>query len=52
MEESSVKYLQTEFNNTFKRSSIMIKFISFLECKDGSTNAIEHISTMKNKKIT
>jgi hypothetical protein len=31
------KILQTEFNNTLKRSFTMIKWISFQECKDGST---------------
>jgi hypothetical protein len=29
--------LQTEFNNTLKRSYTMIKFISFHGWKDGST---------------
>jgi hypothetical protein len=33
------KYLQTEFNNTLKRSYTMIKLVLLQECKDGSTYA-------------
>jgi hypothetical protein len=36
MQNYSMKYLQVEFNNTLKRSDIMIKLTSFQECKDGS----------------
>jgi hypothetical protein len=37
MQKSSIKYLQTEFNNTFKESYAMIEFVSFQRFKDDST---------------
>jgi hypothetical protein len=37
MQKSSIKYLQTKFNEIFKRSYIMMKLDSFQDCKDGST---------------
>jgi hypothetical protein len=34
---SSIKYLQTKFNNTLERSYTMFKFVSCHRWKDGST---------------
>jgi hypothetical protein len=31
-----IKNAPTEFNNTLKRSYLVIKLVSFQECKDGS----------------
>jgi hypothetical protein len=39
MQKSSVKYLQTEFKNTFKGSYTRIKFVSFQGYKESSTYA-------------
>jgi hypothetical protein len=39
MQKFSIKYWQTEFNNTSKRSYTMTKSVSFQGCKDGSKYA-------------
>jgi hypothetical protein len=39
MQKFSIKYLQTELNNTLKELYIMIKLTSLQDCKDVSTNA-------------
>jgi hypothetical protein len=38
MQKFSINFLQIEFSNTLKRLYTMIKFVSFQECKDGSTH--------------
>jgi hypothetical protein len=37
MQKPSIKHLQTEFNNTLKRSFITTKWVSFHGRNDGST---------------
>jgi hypothetical protein len=47
MQKLSIKYLQTEFSNIFKRSYIVINLFSFQECK--LINVIQHRNRIKNK---
>jgi hypothetical protein len=48
-----VNTMQTEFNNTLKRSYIMINLVSFHGCQDSSRyiksiNMIQHINRIKD----
>jgi hypothetical protein len=54
MEKISIKYSQTEFNNTLKRSYTMIKLIrmeGFFNIHN-SINVIQHINRIKKKIIS